>query len=110
MELITRLVARGLGVALLPSAFIRPLAARDPGLALVPVADGPRRVEYLAWSRFPPSPATRAMLDVLGGGRGAGAAVAGQRGSRAGRPGSAGAAVAARRRRAASEGVPGSAV
>ncbi|MFJ4325976.1 LysR family transcriptional regulator [Streptomyces tricolor] len=66
VELITRLVARGLGVALLPSAFIRPLAARDPGLALVPVADGPRRVEYLAWSRFPPSPATRAMLDVLG--------------------------------------------
>lgn len=66
VELITRLVARGLGVALLPSAFIRPLAAHDTGLALVPVADGPRRVEYLAWSRFPPSPATRAMLDVLG--------------------------------------------
>ncbi|AZQ40617.1 LysR family transcriptional regulator [Streptomyces cyaneochromogenes] len=66
VELITRLVARGLGVALLPSAYIRPLAADDPGLALVPVVDGPRRVEYLAWSRFNPSPATRAMLDVLG--------------------------------------------
>lgn len=65
-ELITRLIARGLGVALLPSAFIRPLAADDPGLALVPVADGPHRVEYLAWSRFNPSPATRAMLGVLG--------------------------------------------
>ncbi|MEU2559962.1 LysR family transcriptional regulator [Streptomyces longispororuber] len=65
-ELITRLVARGLGVALLPSAFVRPLAASDPELALVPVADGPRRVEYLAWGRFNPSPATRAMLDVLG--------------------------------------------
>ncbi|MEU9988923.1 LysR family transcriptional regulator [Streptomyces sp. NPDC048045] len=66
VELITRLIARGLGIALLPSAFIRPLAAGDPGLALVPVADGPRRVEYLAWGRFNPSPATRAMLDVLG--------------------------------------------
>ena len=66
VELITRLIARGLGVALLPSAFIRPLAADDPALALVPVADGPHRVEYLAWSRFNPSPATRAMLRVLG--------------------------------------------
>ncbi|MYS41380.1 LysR family transcriptional regulator, partial [Streptomyces sp. SID5998] len=37
-----------------------------PELALVPVADGPRRIEYLAWSRFNPSPATRALLDVLG--------------------------------------------
>ncbi|GAA3096299.1 LysR family transcriptional regulator [Streptomyces echinatus] len=66
VELITRLIAGGLGIALLPSAFIRPLAAEDPGLALVPVVDGPHRVEYLAWSRFNPSPATRAMLDVLG--------------------------------------------
>ncbi len=52
VELITRLIGRGLGVALLPSAFIRPLAADDPELALVPVVDGPHRVEYLAWSRF----------------------------------------------------------
>ncbi|MFF6996217.1 LysR family transcriptional regulator [Streptomyces sp. NPDC008313] len=66
VELIVRLVAGGLGVALLPSAFIRPLAADRSDLALVQVADGPRRVEYLAWSRFNPSPATRAMLDVLG--------------------------------------------
>ncbi|MFJ5773260.1 LysR family transcriptional regulator [Streptomyces sp. NPDC093094] len=66
VELITRLTARGLGVALLPSAFVRPLAAGDPALALVPVTDGPRRIECLAWSRFNPSPATRALLDVLG--------------------------------------------
>ncbi|GGX42810.1 hypothetical protein GCM10010341_75890 [Streptomyces noursei] len=65
-ELISRLVARGLGIALLPSAFIRPLAADDPELTLVPVIDGPHRVEYLAWNRFNPSPATRALLDVLG--------------------------------------------
>ncbi|WP_399477330.1 hypothetical protein [Streptomyces sp. TRM68367] len=42
------------------------LAADDPELALVQVTDGPRRTEYLAWSRFNPSPATRAVLDVLG--------------------------------------------
>ena len=52
---------RGLGIALLPSAFVRPRAADAPGLALVPVADGPRRAEYLVWNRFNPSPATRAM-------------------------------------------------
>ncbi|MGW2718323.1 LysR family transcriptional regulator [Streptomyces sp. NPDC001492] len=66
VELITRLIARGLGIALLPSAFIRPRAADDPGLALVPVVDGPHRTEYLVWNRFNPSPATRAMLGVLG--------------------------------------------
>ncbi|MGW1909923.1 LysR family transcriptional regulator [Streptomyces sp. NPDC002076] len=66
VELIIRLIGRGLAIALLPSAFIRPLADGDSRLALVPVIDGPRRLEYLAWSRFNPSPATRAMLDVLG--------------------------------------------
>ncbi|MEW2528649.1 LysR family transcriptional regulator [Streptomyces sp. NPDC047071] len=66
VALMTGLIARGLGVALLPSAFIRPPVAADPGLALVPVVDGPRRVEYLVWSRFNPSPATRALLAVLG--------------------------------------------
>lgn len=66
VDLITRLITRGLGIALLPSAFIGPLAAADPALALVPVVDGPHRVEYLAWSSFHPSPATLAMLDVLG--------------------------------------------
>ncbi|GHH20371.1 LysR family transcriptional regulator [Streptomyces lanatus] len=66
VELISRLVVRGLGIALLPSAYARPLAADDPELALVRVLDGPHRLEYLVWSRFNPSPATRAMLDVLG--------------------------------------------
>ncbi|MEU5667123.1 LysR family transcriptional regulator [Streptomyces longwoodensis] len=66
VEMITGLITCGLGVALLPSAYIGPLAAREPQLVLVPVVDGPRRVEYLAWSSFNPSPATRAMLDVLG--------------------------------------------
>jgi DNA-binding transcriptional LysR family regulator len=66
VELMTRLIARGLGIALMPSAYIGPMAADDPGLVLTPVADGPRRVEYLAWSRFNPSPATQALLQVLG--------------------------------------------
>jgi DNA-binding transcriptional LysR family regulator len=66
VELMTQLIARGLGIALMPSAFIRPVAARAPELALVPVVDGPRRIECLAWSRFNPTPATRAMLGVLG--------------------------------------------
>ncbi|QOV36425.1 LysR family transcriptional regulator [Streptomyces ferrugineus] len=69
VELISRLVARGLGIALLPSAYVRPLAADDPALELVRVLDGPHRTEYLVWSRFNPSPATRAMLDVLGVGQ-----------------------------------------
>ncbi|MEU9227974.1 LysR family transcriptional regulator [Streptomyces massasporeus] len=77
VELMTRLVARGLGIALLPSAFIRPRADDDPGLRLIPVADGPRRTEYLVWNRFNPSPATRAMLDVLGVGASHGQASAG---------------------------------
>ncbi|MEV0321891.1 LysR family transcriptional regulator [Streptomyces sp. NPDC050658] len=66
VAMMTRLIARGLCVALLPSAFIRPVAEADPALALVPVLNGPRRVEYLSWSSFNPSPATAAMLDVLG--------------------------------------------
>ncbi|MFI8948258.1 LysR family transcriptional regulator [Streptomyces sp. NPDC053750] len=65
VELITRLIGRGLGIALLPSAFIAPRATDDPDLALVPMAGGPRRVEYLVWNRFNPSPATRAILDLL---------------------------------------------
>ena len=66
VELITRLIMRGLGISLLPSAFIRPRAADDPGLTLVPVVDGPRRTAYLVWNRFNPGPATRAMPGVLG--------------------------------------------
>ena len=31
----------------------------------VPLVDGPRRVEYLAWNQFNPSPATRALLEAI---------------------------------------------
>lgn len=60
-ELMLDLVRHGLAAALLPSTFVKP----TPELAIRPVTDGPRRVEYLAWSDFNPSPATRAFLDIF---------------------------------------------
>ena len=60
-DLIIALVQQGLAVALLPAAFV----PSDPRVVTVTVADGPTRVEYLAWSSFNPSPATTAFLDRL---------------------------------------------
>lgn len=60
-ELMLDLVRHGLAVALLPSMSVSPMAE----LSILAVADGPRRVEYLAWSDFNPSPAARAFLDIL---------------------------------------------
>ena len=60
-ELMLSLVAQGLAVALLAEE----IAVRNPAVRTVPVADGPVRVEYLAWSAFNPSPATRAFLAML---------------------------------------------
>jgi len=69
VELMARMVRHGLGIALLPAAF----AADLPGLRSVPVVNGPVRVERLVWSRFAPSPAASAFLDLLGvGERGGG--------------------------------------
>lgn len=65
-DLLARIVARGLAVALLPSAYLPEL----PGLVAVAVSDGPSRVEHLVWSDFNPTPATAAFLDVLGLGGG----------------------------------------
>ncbi|MFD7260392.1 LysR family transcriptional regulator [Streptomyces sp. NPDC059874] len=58
VELMTRIVGRGLAVALLPAAIGR----AAPTVRALPLTDGPSRVEYLAWSRFNPTPATRAFL------------------------------------------------
>lgn len=55
------LVRRGLAVALLAATFI----GDRPGVVTVPVADGPRRVEYLVWNEFNPAPAVRAFLDMV---------------------------------------------
>lgn len=62
-ELMLDLVRHGLAVALLPSTFVKPA----PELVILPVTDGPRRVEYVAWSDFNPSPATRAFLEIFDG-------------------------------------------
>lgn len=61
LDLMVRIVRQGLAVALLPSA----VAAGASGVVTVPITDGPRRVEYLAWSDFNPTPATTAFLRVL---------------------------------------------
>jgi DNA-binding transcriptional LysR family regulator len=60
-DLMTQLVRQGLAIALLPSAVTRD----SPGLATIPVVNGPRRVEYLIWSEFNPAPATLAFLTSL---------------------------------------------
>lgn len=61
-EFIDRLVGQGLGIAMLPSAYVPRLA----GVATVEVTDVPARVEYAVWSRATPTPAAAAFLDVLG--------------------------------------------
>jgi DNA-binding transcriptional LysR family regulator len=59
--LILRLVERDLAVALLPPGVV----GHHPGVTTVPVRDAPRRVEYLVWSDFNPTPAARAFLATL---------------------------------------------
>ncbi|MFI6942675.1 LysR family transcriptional regulator [Streptomyces sp. NPDC050418] len=60
-ELMLRIVSRGLAVAMLPP----PIAHAHREVHVLSVVDGPQRVEYVAWSRFNPAPATRAFLDAL---------------------------------------------
>ncbi|WJV50791.1 LysR family transcriptional regulator [Streptomyces flavofungini] len=60
-DYMTRLVAPGLGVAMLPSAY----APHLTGVTTVEVADAPARVEYVIWSRHSRTPAAAAFLDVL---------------------------------------------
>lgn len=60
-EMILDLVRHGLAMALLPPAVV----PDEPGFRAILVTDGPVRVEYLAWSRFNPSPAATAFLDVV---------------------------------------------
>lgn len=57
-ELLCGLVEQGLAVALLPAS----LLTDRPALRSIAVADGPSRVEYLAWREFNPSPAASAFL------------------------------------------------
>lgn len=61
-ELMAGLIREGLGVAMLPSAYVPNL----DGVVTVPVADGPERIEHVVWSAAGPTPAAAAFLDVLG--------------------------------------------
>lgn len=60
-SMMARLVGQGLGVAMLPSAYVPQLA----GVVTIEVADAPTRVEYVIWSRFSRTPAATAFLAVL---------------------------------------------
>jgi DNA-binding transcriptional LysR family regulator len=60
--LVSRLVAEGLAVAMLPSAY----APQLTGVTTVEVVDAPTRVEHVVWSRDGRTPAATAFLDVLG--------------------------------------------
>ena len=60
-DLMIDLVRQNLAVVLLPSRY----APRTSDLVSIPITDGPTRAEYLAWSDFNPSPAARALLEIL---------------------------------------------
>ncbi|MEV1072804.1 LysR family transcriptional regulator [Micromonospora parva] len=60
-DLMADLVAAGLGVAMLPSAYV----PRLNGVTTIAVADAPARVEHLVWSRLGRTPAVNAFLAVL---------------------------------------------
>ncbi len=59
--LIARLVEQGLGIAMLPSAYVPQLT----GVTTIEVVDAPARVEYVIWSRDGRTPAATAFLAVL---------------------------------------------
>jgi DNA-binding transcriptional LysR family regulator len=61
-DVMGRLIRQGLGIGMLPAAFVPAL----PDLPIVRLRDAPARVEHLIWSRFQPSPATVAFLSALG--------------------------------------------
>jgi DNA-binding transcriptional LysR family regulator len=59
--LMARLVRQGLGIAMLPSAYVPQLT----GVTTIEVTDAPRRVEYVIWSGTGRSPAANAFLEML---------------------------------------------
>src|SRR5262245_22865063 len=59
--LVARLVAEGLGIAMLPSAYAPQLS----GVVTIEVADAPARVEYVIWSHAGRTPAASAFLSIL---------------------------------------------
>ncbi|MFD8688786.1 LysR family transcriptional regulator [Streptomyces sp. NPDC059651] len=61
-DYLARLVGAGLGVALLPPAYVAGLT----GVATIEVADAPARAEYVIWGRESRTPAALAFLELLG--------------------------------------------
>ncbi len=61
-DYLVRLVVAGMGVALLPPAYVAGLT----GMTAIEVTDAPARAEYLIWSRESRSPAATAFLKLLG--------------------------------------------
>ncbi|MGW8992763.1 LysR family transcriptional regulator [Streptomyces zhihengii] len=61
-DYLARLVGAGLGVALLPPAYVAGLA----GMATIKVTDAPARAEYVIWGRESRTPAAAAFLELLG--------------------------------------------
>lgn len=60
-DLIVGIIRNDLAVGMLSDHVV----PDDPEVVAVPLIDGPRRVEYLAWNEFNPSPATRAFLESI---------------------------------------------
>ncbi|WAL63597.1 LysR family transcriptional regulator [Amycolatopsis cynarae] len=63
-DYIARLVAPGLAVAMLPSAYVPQLTGAS--VTTIEVTDAPARVEHVAWSRVNLTPAGKAFLGILG--------------------------------------------
>ncbi|MET9252292.1 LysR substrate-binding domain-containing protein [Streptomyces sp. NPDC003717] len=61
-DFLARLVGQGLGVAMLPAAYV----ARLTGVTTIEITDAPARVEYVIWSREGSTPAATAFLRILG--------------------------------------------
>lgn len=62
VDFMARLIRQGLGIGMLPAAFVAEL----PDLPVLRLRDAFVRMEYLIWSRFPPSPAAAAFLSSIG--------------------------------------------
>ncbi|MGX1885013.1 LysR family transcriptional regulator [Streptomyces sp. NPDC055287] len=60
-DFLARLVGKGLGIAMLPSAYVRQLT----GVTTIEVTDAPARVEHVIWSRDSRTPAATAFLTLL---------------------------------------------
>ncbi|MGI5271707.1 LysR family transcriptional regulator [Nonomuraea sp. CA-218870] len=61
-DFMARLIRQGLGIGMLPAAFVPAF----PDLPVVRLSDAPARAEHLIWSRLRPSPAAAAFLTMIG--------------------------------------------